>query len=300
MSELEDPNDFTSGNGMILNFQNFEIDERIILQHVVFHPPLKANVSMEDEACFLYPLRGNSRLLGPMDSHEMNPESGVVMKCGSYLNNWLPVDGDSPCEAVAIHFNPAVLKAVFNDQIPDFLQNKRPTTPVSIQPVQINEMLRTYVQSLLFYFENPSMVNDELLRLKVKELIMLLVKSDESNKIISILQDLFNPDQYDFKAVIQNNLFEALSVEELAVLTNLSVSSFKRKFKAVFGDSPASYIKSKRLEKAAQLLQITTQRITDICYDCGFSDIGHFSKSFAAAYGVSPSDYRFQKSKQQY
>ena len=93
------------------------------------------------------------------------------------------------------------------------------------------------------------------------------------------MKDLFNPDEYSFKEIIQNNLYEDLSVDNLAMLTNLSTSSFKRKFKEVFDDSPAHYIKTKRLEKAADLLVVSNQRITDICYECGFSDIGHFSTS---------------------
>ncbi|PWJ42771.1 helix-turn-helix domain-containing protein [Sediminitomix flava] len=277
---------------MILKHQHFDLLQKTVLERMVFNPPLKANGSMHDEACFLYVVNGNSTLYGPTKKDSLQTNEGVVMKCGSYLNSWSKNENDSPSEAVAIHFYPEVLKHVYQDKIPDFLVQKKPQTSKNVEKVQIDQMIKTFVDSLLFYFENPSLINEELIILKVKELILLLVNTDNSDRIRSILQDLFNPEEYQFKDIIQTNLFEDLSIDDLAVLTSMSVSSFKRKFKEVFDDSPAHYIKSRRLEKAAELLLISQSRVTDICYDCGFSDIGHFSKSFAAKYGKSPSEYR--------
>jgi len=89
-------------------------------------------------------------------------------------------------------------------------------------------------------------------------------------------------------------LFNDLSLEDYALLCNLSLSTFKRTFKKTFGESPARYIKLKRLEEAANQLKVTNKRISDICFDCGFNEVGHFSKSFTALYNTSPSNYRKQ------
>ena len=83
-----------------------------------------------------------------------------------------------------------------------------------------------------------------------------------------------------------------MSIEELATLANLSLSSFKRSFQKHYATSPAKYIRQRKLEKAAKLLKSTSLRISQIGYDCGFVDLAHFSKTFQKAYGVSPSDYR--------
>ena len=128
--------------------------------------------------------------------------------------------------------------------------------------------------------------------LKIRELMHILVETDRKGSIRTILGELFNTSEYAFKDVIQAHLFEDLNIEDLAFFTGLSLSSFKRKFNAVYGTSPNKYITSKRLEKAQILLRTSDLRISDIAYDCGFNDLGYFSKSFKNNYNISPSEYR--------
>jgi len=106
---------------------------------------------------------------------------------------------------------------------------------------------------------------------------------------------LFSPTTYSFTQIIDAHIFSDLSTEDLAQLTNLSLSSFKREFKRVYNDSPANYIRNKKLEKAAELLVISPERITDIAYDTGFNDLAHFSKCFQEKFGTSPSGYRLDQ-----
>ncbi|MEM6723703.1 MAG: AraC family transcriptional regulator, partial [Bacteroidota bacterium] len=100
------------------------------------------------------------------------------------------------------------------------------------------------------------------------------------------------PIELSFKSIIQAHLYRDLEVKDFASLTNDSMSTFKRKFKKIFQDTPARYIAEKKLEKAASLLRSTDLRIKDICYDCGFRDVSTFSKSFSRKYDLSPSAYR--------
>lgn len=102
----------------------------------------------------------------------------------------------------------------------------------------------------------------------------------------------FNATDYIFQEVIQQNLYEDLNIEDLAFLTGMSLSSFKRKFSSVFGTTPNKYITSKRLEKAQNLLATSQMNIAEIAYECGFSDVGYFSKTFRKYYNGSPSDLR--------
>lgn len=277
---------------MILKHQHFDLLKKVVLERVVFRPPFKVNASMHNEACFLYAVNGESSLYSPLEKDGLASGKGVVMKCGNYINSWFNNSSEEPNEAVAVHFYPEILKLVYEEKLPTFLMEERTGISAAIEPVKVNEMIQKYVESLLFYFENPSLINDELIVLKVKELILLLVNTDDSNRIRTILRDMFNPVDYSFKEIIQSNIYEDLSVDDLAVLSSMSGSTFKRKFKEIYNDTPARYIRLKRLEKAAELLVIGKNRISDICFECGFSDISHFSKLFAAQYGKTPTAYR--------
>ncbi|MDQ0641228.1 AraC-like DNA-binding protein [Pedobacter sp. W3I1] len=72
----------------------------------------------------------------------------------------------------------------------------------------------------------------------------------------------------------------------------MSLSSFKREFARHYNDTPANYIKTKRLEKAAELLLISDERIKDIAFNCGYNDLANFTKSFRERYSCTPSDFR--------
>lgn len=124
---------------------------------------------------------------------------------------------------------------------------------------------------------------------------MLLAQSQNADSVQLILSQLFSPTTYSFKQIIEANLFSQLTIEQLAGQSNLSVSSFKREFTKHYNDTPANYIRNKKLEKAAELLLISDERISDIAFDCGFNDLATFTKNFSDKYLVAPSGYRQER-----
>ena len=125
----------------------------------------------------------------------------------------------------------------------------------------------------------------------MKELILLLYNSG-NEAVKSLLQELFEEEKISLRDVVSNHIFEPLSIEDLAYLSHLSLSSFKRKFKEIYNTSPAKYIRTKRLEKASDLLRFSDKRIAEIGFDCGFNDPKVFTKNFKSHFNISPSDFR--------
>jgi len=85
---------------------------------------------------------------------------------------------------------------------------------------------------------------------------------------------------------------ESLTVDDLAAAACLSRAHFSREFKRAFGESPCSYLLTRRLEPAATLLRGTDYPVADICMRVGLSSVGSFTTSFSRAYGVPPTQYR--------
>ena len=131
--------------------------------------------------------------------------------------------------------------------------------------------------------------------LKLKEIILLLTQTKHAQSVKIILSQLFSPTTYTFKQIIEANLFSQMKVEELSQQTNLSISSFKREFVKLYNDTPANYIKIRKLEKAAELLLISDERISDIAFSCGFNDLSNFTKSFHEKYQTTPTNYRLNQ-----
>jgi len=86
--------------------------------------------------------------------------------------------------------------------------------------------------------------------------------------------------------------FEPLTVDDLARAARLSRAHFSREFRREFGESPHAYLLTRRLERAASLLQATDRSVAEICFAVGLQSVGSFTSSFSRTYGISPTAYR--------
>lgn len=86
--------------------------------------------------------------------------------------------------------------------------------------------------------------------------------------------------------------FEPLGVDDLAGAAGFSRAHFSREFRRAFGESPHTYLLTRRLERAAALLRNTDRSVARICFDVGLQSVGSFTTSFTRTYGVSPTAYR--------
>ena len=251
---------------------------------------------MPNEACFLYVCSGEQRLSSVTHQTQLKQRDAVLMKCGIYFGEWLTSTQYDTCEAIAIHLYPEVLKKIYAYEIPDFISKFRRVNNLnSISAIDNNVLIDQYIRSMQFYFENPHLVDDDLIKLKLRELILLLVKTEKAVSIMEVISSLFSPIEYSFREVIEANIFSDHSIEELAQLTNLSPSTFKREFLKVYGDSPARYIKRRKIEHASELLKISTLRIKEVAAQCGFDDPAHFTRTFHSIYKISPTDFRLSQ-----
>ena len=87
---------------------------------------------------------------------------------------------------------------------------------------------------------------------------------------------------------MENNIEDPLSPDEISEIVELSTRQLERLFGKYIGVSPKRYYLKLRLEKARDLLRQTDLSVTDVCVACGFKSLSHFSKSYRAAYGISP------------
>ena len=86
--------------------------------------------------------------------------------------------------------------------------------------------------------------------------------------------------------------FEQLTVDDLASAAGLSRAHFSREFRRAFGESPHSYLLTRRLERAAALLRTSDRSVAEICFDVGLQSVGSFTSSFTRTLGMSPTAYR--------
>jgi transcriptional regulator GlxA family with amidase domain len=83
-----------------------------------------------------------------------------------------------------------------------------------------------------------------------------------------------------------------LDVEALARGVNMSAGHLSRQFRLAYGESPYSYLMTRRIERAMALLRQGDLSVTEVCFAVGCSSLGTFSTRFTELVGMSPSSYR--------
>lgn len=278
---------------MILEHKTYELFGKPIVQSLKVKAPFAFDFPVTDHACFLYMVQGDLKYQYRVEQENLPAKHSLFLNC---VHSSKTLSSDHVLdvkEIMVINFHPDILMKIYDREVPSILQqlSKSPSNQ-SLEHISSNILIEKYIDGLLFYFQHPNLVNEDILVLKLKEIILLLAQSPNASAIQTIFAQLFSPTTYTFRQIIEANLYAQLSIEAMAKQHNLSVSSFKREFAKLYNDTPASYIKTKRVEKAAELLKISTQRIKDIAFECGFSDVANFTKSFREQYSLSPTEYR--------
>jgi AraC-like DNA-binding protein len=93
---------------------------------------------------------------------------------------------------------------------------------------------------------------------------------------------------------IDREYAQPLDVEALARDAHMSAGHLSREFKRAYGESPYSYLMTRRIERAMALLRRGDLSVTDVCFAVGCSSLGTFSTRFTELVGIPPSAYRRQ------
>jgi AraC-like DNA-binding protein len=93
---------------------------------------------------------------------------------------------------------------------------------------------------------------------------------------------------------IDREYAQPLDVEALARGAHMSAGHLSRQFRLAFGESPYSYLMTRRIERAMALLRRGDLSVTEVCFEVGCSSLGTFSTRFTELVGMPPSAYRRQ------
>ena len=94
---------------------------------------------------------------------------------------------------------------------------------------------------------------------------------------------------------IDREYAKPLDVEALARGAHMSAGHLSRQFRLAFGESPYSYLMTRRVERAMALLRRGDLSVTEVCFEVGCSSLGTFSSRFTELVGMPPSAYRRQE-----
>lgn len=278
---------------MFNEFKTIRYQDKIVFAKAVMSELRRMPKYFEaDESCFMFLSKGAFRLRTPDKTIDFVQGDGMLAKCGHYFVE-RSKDKEGMAEAIAVYFHPQIIKSFFPIDLS--LAQFKPN--FNVNKMTMDALLKIFMDGVDFLLENPQVCTQELILLKLKELLLLLAQSEQAPSVQHFVASLFQPYEYDFRATILQNSTSNLSLPELAKLCNMSLATFKRRFNAVFGESPAQYLLKTKLQKASTMLCNTDEqfRIADIAYDCGFDTVTHFNKVFKKHYGLSPTEFKLSQ-----
>jgi len=242
------------------------------------------------EACFIFVNEGEFSVRAQDEVLELDSNTGLLAKCLNYfyeISKKQQQVGDG-LDVIGVLLHPEIMEGIFEAD----LSQSSYQVNFNLKQVQIDALFDAFRQSIAILIDNPDLADEAMLKNKLKEFVLLLTKSSNAPTSLDFLAAIFKPNHVEFKTVVQSNLYSSLSVDELAKLCHMSTSSFKRKFKNVYNESPKKYIAQKKVEKASALLKVKENRVSDVAYDVGFETVSTFNRSFKSVTGKSPSAYR--------
>ena len=155
--------------------------------------------------------------------------------------------------------------------------------------IENDDYIESYLNSLNTIKNTKSELVESLLAIKFDELLVYLItKYGESFE--DYLFSLISKETSPLKKTIEKNLYTSLTLDEIAFLCNMSLSTFKRHFIKEYKESPGKWFRNKRLNKAKELLEKGNMSPSDVYLDLGYNNLSNFSAAFKNQFGINPSE----------
>ncbi|MBT8313255.1 MAG: AraC family transcriptional regulator [Maribacter sp.] len=181
-------------------------------------------------------------------------------------------------------FISSVLKHETNLGINETLQEQTD----SVIPLQLNQSLIHYFNSLMGYFSEANPPSKSLLKVKFKELIINIATSGHNPLATKCFKEIASSGKKSLKLVMEENFIFNLKLKDFAKLSNRSLASFNRDFAKEYETTPGKWLKVKRLNYSKYLLETTDLNINEITIESGFENTSHFIRAFREHFNSAP------------
>lgn len=221
---------------------------------------------------------------------------GMVFVFGSnVIHRITSIDPEQALDVLKVHFSPSILWE--NPQFAHFDEIFFRTSgysvigPDSAYQAQICATLVAMVEES----ETRGYLHDECMTSQLFLLCTAIARHIRQNEAQLAREQYRSDNQFAISATIEyinQNLGSALTIDQLARIAKMSKNSYLLWFKHFNGVSPYSYIQSKRILKAIDLLKQQKLTVTQIAFECGYNNTVSFNKAFKKVMGCTPSELK--------
>jgi len=235
----------------------------------------------------LFVIKGKKLLHFEDKMIEVGPESIILLRKGVYVMAEY-MEKHQDFEALLLFLPDRLLKEVAAEQPARIVSE----SPACYFILPGNDLTIAFKGQLRQYFDYPSFGTAQLLSLKQREIILLLLASGYRSQVANFLYSAANTSDSEMEYIVAQHILQDLTLTELAALCNRSLATFKRDFGRIYDTSPKAYINARRLEHARMLLINTAMTVTEVADTCGYENASYFSRLYLRQFGFSPRSTR--------
>lgn len=212
-----------------------------------------------------------------------------------YVENM--ADDDNQFEQIIFYYTPAELQQIMsqlnitygveisNTHTCEQCRNRQHVS------MPASNTMKSFFQSCNCYLRNDFFSSDAAENIKMSELIYMLIALGDCCMKSKLLENM-DAARGNFDRIVYSNIFNDVSIEQLAGASNRSLTSFKKEFKRRFDIPPHKWYIRQRLAQSQLLLLSTSKSVSEIGIECSFPNTSHFIKLFKKEYDMTPAAYR--------
>ncbi|RFM31109.1 helix-turn-helix domain-containing protein [Chitinophaga silvisoli] len=262
-----------------------------ILRYRTSTPAPRAQI-MLGQNMFTFLLDGEKTVHFAGTQVTVQPQQFVLLAAGNCLMSEKIAPANADYHSILILFGNELLSDFFNRHLALLGTPVKQPGTLPFLKFEKDAFLDSFVHSLDCMLTDDKSFHPALAQVKLEELFLYLAIHfpGQLSQIRSMGYEA--NEELVIRQAITSHIDSNITVEELAFLCNMSLSSFKRKFAKMYETSPNKWLLEKRMERAAKMLRQENRKASEIYYELGYENLSSFIQSFKQMYGVTPRQYQ--------
>lgn len=267
--------------------------------NTVLENDLRASTELVGQSVeFSFVLSGNAQVISRNGANSRVIDIRSNVSFSHYMpdsHSQFSIKNDEPVRMLGIMMDLSILESLFDEgdrkiiktimSKPDRLLNQSaPLT--SVQKMIVNQMLSCSFSSAgkKLYMQSKAL---ELLAYQVEHFSELLTAGKAIGASMSLNSDEIDRIHYA-RECLRNNMADPPGLQELSAQCGLNVNKLKKGFRAVFDQTAFGCLHEDRMQRAHQLITERRLNVSEVAWEIGYTNVGHFSAAFKKRFGIKP------------
>src|SRR5215203_789307 len=269
-----------------------ELDNQIIIHHYITAGNYLKEKSVLHRNSVSLVINGQKTIRFAEKAVNTNDREIHFLSSGNCIASF-DIEKQTQFESILIFFDDKVLSDFVVENTTLIEKEQKKYNPVQCRYIsfQKDDFINTYIQSLRLIVTNKKNISTEMKRLKLCELLLYLLENQSEVFLAFLNRGAMPHNETVIRKVVESNITEKLSLDEMAFLCNVSTSTFKRQFGKIYNTSPTLWFAEQKMKLAAKYLTDYREKPGEVWFKLGYETHTSFTKSFKKYFGVSPKTY---------